>query len=371
DDLVEDFLINLCILLPRVAKEKSGMTDLVLSIIKRAVSEKCQPLMDSLQNSMYSLLDPQGEVIINVSPSSQRSVIELLYNLPKVTRPLLKVSSDLCFCLKVPLENVLYMINVLKCRFQKSYSTSAETAALYLSFLLTVLTGKKSSDADTSTTNSNYTSISKFNIKVDFSIEEIERHSAVSERICQTVQEMPNTCQTKELILGFIERYLHDKQSASLMTVCGILVLISRLEVDPYLHAEEGSPQPLIEMCFSVVCEMVALETADELNHLEQFFPMIVTKVTECILSISTGIQKFLTTIVNKIKICSTEKLGILVRVTKRVLEDRDVKNTIRRTGCQSIINTLSLEIQTRVTGTPTDIEWWEDFCHVMLLGQS
>ncbi|XP_053743094.1 testis-expressed protein 10 homolog [Synchiropus splendidus] len=271
------WLGSLPVQLVQLGHRNPALSARLIQSIQAAASRGNTDLLSSLQTQACKLYDPEEGIVVLLPVESQQRMVQLLYFLPKMPKPLLANLSFCCTAGRISASLAASLIRIVHLRSSLSgWLAGSQEAALqdvdYISFLFSTLTGfssdKLASLQEAATVRALSTSLLSPVGLFPTQLEQFSHHWDVVEEICHCLETLGSKSQCFDILQSGIQEYLSKLRVVPDSMAAGLLRAISSL-LDVSTLPNEQVLRFLSQCCLSLLTQLVTQqqEASANTNH--------------------------------------------------------------------------------------------------------
>ncbi|XP_069769689.1 testis-expressed protein 10 homolog isoform X2 [Narcine bancroftii] len=272
--VVSRWLAGLPLQLAQLGSKNPLLSAQLIDVIHVAAARSNKELLQSLQNNVYKLYDPQDGTLVLLPSESQHSLVQLVYFLPHISSELL---SSLSHCCTMGRLSSKLAINLIRILCTRSYfggwghlsPNNLVTDVDYFSFLFSTLTGfsgeeltwLQNSSGNPHISQSQFSSIRLYVTDLD----QFVHHWELTEVVCQCLLALPSRIQCCDILQSAICKHLVGVSVLPDSTAGSILKTVGQL-IDPAFIPNECLLNFLVGSCYSLLYFILTLERNNKGN---------------------------------------------------------------------------------------------------------
>ncbi|KAM9783124.1 testis-expressed protein 10 homolog [Neosynchiropus ocellatus] len=268
------WLASLPVQLVQLGHRNPALSARLIQSIQAAASRGNPDLLSSLQTQACKLYDPEEGIVVLLPSESQQRMVQLLFFLPKMPKPLLANLSFCCTAGRISASHAASLIRIVHLRSSLSgWLAGSQEAALqdvdYISFLFSTLTGfssdKLASLQEAATVRALSTSLLSPVGLLPTQLEQFSHHWDVVEEICHCLETLGSKSQCFDIMQSGILEYLSKLRVVPDSMAAGLLRAISRL-LDVSTLPSEQVLRFLSQCCLSLLTQLVTQQQEASAN---------------------------------------------------------------------------------------------------------
>uniref|UniRef100_UPI00398F5095 testis-expressed protein 10 homolog isoform X1 n=1 Tax=Pristiophorus japonicus TaxID=55135 RepID=UPI00398F5095 len=262
------WLSGLPLQLAQLGSRNPFLSAKLIDVIHVAAARSNKELLQSLQNKVYRLYDPQDGTLVLLPTEKQHSLVQLVYFLPRISSELLSCLSRCCTMGRLSSKLAISLIRILHTRSSfGGWATSLPDSLVndvdYFSFLFSTLTGfsgeeltwLQNSSSNPHISQSQFSSVRLYVTDLD----QFVHHWALTEVLCQCLSAIPSRIQCCDILQSAICKHLVGVSLLPDSTAGSILKAVGQL-IDPAFIPNECLLNFLVGCCYSLLYFILTLE---------------------------------------------------------------------------------------------------------------